>query len=231
MENNVQELCETIKKTPLSIQECTILFHSIFDTILSLDCGKIYESNLGKHLKELCNAVDDRRATSVQYEKIYQIVTQGVEKIRKKLVEGFFSYKNIKIPKTKIHFKKIQKLKQRQERTTREHSLQCLQGSNRGEEENERGINQKKDTAFRVRRKIASVLFKKRELKRVCKKKLEAISTQIESSLRKNTRNKEQYQREVLEFLHKLERGRLSIHKEEFMEHQILEEIEKLLTA
>lgn len=128
VENNVQELCETMKQSPLSISECSILFQSIIDTILSLDCSKIYESNLGKHLKELSNTVDDRRPTGVQYEKVYQMVTQGIEKIRRKLMDGFFSCRIIKPVKVKPRFKKIQKIRPGFEKLekvqTRENSLQ-----------------------------------------------------------------------------------------------------------
>lgn len=69
---------------------------------------------MGKFLKEIMSIVEERIKEDVHFERIFNILKIGINKIRKKLVEGFFSFSKIKIDKTNRipkRIKKIQKLK------------------------------------------------------------------------------------------------------------------------
>lgn len=61
-----------------------------------MDNCKIFESNLGKFLKDMLMIVEKKIKEDVHYERIYNILNVGIGKIRKKLIEGFFSFGKIK---------------------------------------------------------------------------------------------------------------------------------------
>lgn len=119
--------------------------------------------------------VEKKIPDDANYEKLLNVLKLGINKIRKKVVEGFFSYEIIKekLPKRikKIHKKKEEKIK-------------IVQKS-----ENE---------SYKVCKKIAEILFKKVELKTQCKKKLESLSNEIESFLHKNSKDDDDYKKRVL---------------------------------
>lgn len=145
------------------MSEYGILFQSIFETILGLDSYKIYDSNLGRFFKQLMTFVESKIEEDVHYERIYTILEMGVQKIRKKLIEEFFSYGRLKVEKSCIakRNKKINKIKKEinnskskiAERKTKKEKTKSV----------EKDQTQSLNTSFRVCKKIAEILFKKKE--------------------------------------------------------------------
>ncbi len=95
LEKNLIDLGDKLESFEFTFKEDAILFQSILDTTQELDNSKVYNSNIGKYLKNLLFIAESKCKESSDFERIYHILDSGINKLRKKLMNGFFNYKKL----------------------------------------------------------------------------------------------------------------------------------------
>lgn len=111
IENNLLDIHQAMGQQDVTFQEFGILFQSIFDNILNIEAVKIFESNIGKILQGILIELDQKRSDDVHFQRLYYLLNMGIGKIRKKLLDGFFSFKKeLKAENEFPRMKKINKI-------------------------------------------------------------------------------------------------------------------------
>ncbi len=94
----------------------SILFQSIFAIILELDEQVLYNSRIGVYLKQILFDLEEKKKLNWKFNRLKHQLKAGINKIRVKLTDNFFTIK-----KTETIFKKPSRV------LIRNHSLNSRQ--------------------------------------------------------------------------------------------------------
>lgn len=183
-------------------------FEKLFNSILKMDNKILFNSKIGKYVNCLFDFCQKKLNEDKNFEKIYNILKLEIEKIRNKLISGFFKVKKDQKKKNSENFKFIKKSIRKN-----------IKGRNikiktkfKKEKKNE---NKKKifenQMSERVSKKICKIIFLNKGDFFIQKKNCQIISFIIEDFIKKESKSQIDYKMKVIKFIQFLNKNPIFI--------------------
>lgn len=201
-EIKLEYLCRDFNTYDLTSKEDINKFEEIINEILNMDIISIYNSNIGKYLNLLFYKVQIIFKENSDFDKIFSILKSSIEKLKIKILTGFYKTETSNIFNFPKKVKKIQKIKKVKKKKNKKPSKEkSIREKKKFVIVNNYKISQ--DTIYQVCRKLAKNFLTNYPYY-VNKSNCEEISKNVEENLRKSSNTFQGYQNNIIEFNKKM---------------------------
>ena len=194
LENRLKILCMNFSNFDFSCKNDISKFEKIIEEILEKEIFFIYNSKIGKYLNLLFIKAEKIFFENSDFDKIFSILKLGKEKLKNKILTGFYKTENRTIFKFPKKTKKIQKLKKTKKIKNKKKYFFIKNHK----------ISEK--TIFKVCRKLTKNFLQNYPHL----KNYHEISKKIEEKIRNFSKNFQNYQNNIIEFNKKIVNKKLN---------------------